>query len=145
MTNKLLLLAAAGTLAFASCQSDVRTTGTDEEMQAKIDSAVQARMTEMQAQLAAQNDSLINAVAMMRADSMMASAAAAGNNNTGMRRTVPTRPSTSPRNTTNTGTPRTEQDRKFENRENGNPSGQTISPDKAKEQDDKFNRRGGGN
>lgn len=114
MTNKFLLLAVAGTLALASCQSDVRTTGTDEEMQAKIDSAVQARMQEMQAQLAAQNDSLINAVAMMRADSMMASAAAAGRNNTGVRRTVPTtRPGTAPtvNNTPRSNTPRNVNDR----------------------------------
>jgi hypothetical protein len=97
MTNKFLLLAAAGTLAFASCQNEGSGDAmNDEMMQAKIDSAVQARMGEMQAQLAAQNDSLINAMAMMKADSMMAAAAAAGNNNTGIRRTVPTRPGTRP-------------------------------------------------
>ena len=103
MTNRLLLLAAtAGTLAFASCQNEGSNGLTDEMMQAKIDSAVQSRMEEMQAQLAAQNDSLINALAMMKADSMMA---AAGNSNTGMRRTVTTRPTTT-RPTTPT-TPKT--------------------------------------
>lgn len=142
MTNKLILLAAAGTFALASCQSDVRTTDNDEVMQAKIDSAVQSRMEEMQAQLAAQNDSLINAMAMMRADSMMA--ASAGSNNTGVRRAVPTRPTTTPQVSTPAATPRTEQDRKFENRENGG-NNQTISTEKAKEQDNKFDRRGGGN
>jgi hypothetical protein len=101
MTNKFLLLAAAaGTLALASCQNESGGDAmNDEMMQAKIDSAVQARMGEMQAQLAAQNDSLINAMAMMKADSMMAAAAAAGNNNTGIRRTVPTRPGTRPATT----------------------------------------------
>lgn len=110
MTNKFLLLAvAAGALTLASCQNDAGGDAmSDEVMQAKIDSAVQARMGEMQAQLAAQNDSLINAMAMMKADSMMAAAAAAGNNNTGVRRTVPTRPSitkpTTPTSTTPTPT-----------------------------------------
>ena len=126
MTNKLLILAAAGTLALASCQGDVRTTGTDEEMQAKIDSAVQGRMEEMQAQLAAQNDSLINAHAMMRADSMMAASAAAGNNNTGMRRTVPTRPNTTA-NTTPAPptTPRTDKENNLDRMrgsDNGTPA-----------------------
>lgn len=126
MNNKLLLLAAAGTLALASCQNETAGTDNAEMMQAKIDSAVQARMGEMQAQLAAQNDSLINAMAMMKADSMMA--AAAGNNNTGVRRTVPTRSGTRPttvapsNNTVGNGKPAMGGDNKAGSVGNGKPA-----------------------
>ena len=110
MTNKFLLLAAAaGTLTFASCTNEAGDGAmTDEMMQAKIDSAVQSRMEEMQMQLAMQNDSLINAMAMMKADSILA--ARAGGAATSRNTTRPTRPTTTkpttpttPTTPTNTG------------------------------------------
>lgn len=105
MTNKLLLIAAAaGTLAFTSCQNETGGEAmNDEMMQAKIDSAVQARMAEMQAQLAAQNDSLINAMALIKADSIMA-ARGTGATTSSRTPTRPTRPTTTTTNTTPAGT-----------------------------------------
>ncbi len=145
MNNKLLLLAAAGTLALASCQNETAGTDNAEMMQAKIDSAVQARMGEMQAQLAAQNDSLINAMAMMKADSMMAAAAAAGNNNTGVRRTVPTRPSATPTRGTTTATPTTANDKqsKFDRMAGAEEGSRTATKAETQEKQDKFDRMKG--
>ena len=145
MTNKLLLLAAAGALAFASCQTETGGGMNDEMMQAKVDSAVQARMAEMQAQLAAQNDSLINAMAMMKADSMMAATAAAGNNNAGARRTVPARPNTSAP-TTAPAAPTTSNDKatKFD-RLQGKEGSNTATKAETEEKKSKFDRMKGGN
>jgi len=125
--RSLILAAATGALAFAaSCNNDSGNTTDEAVIQAKIDSAVQARMEEMQAQLAAQNDSLINAMAMMKADSMMAAAAAAGNNNTGVNRTVrttqPTRPTTTRPATVGNGKPSMQQGQQSGTVGNGKPS-----------------------
>jgi|GEM_PF-1729234 len=67
--KKQLFLVAGAVLTFASCQSDSANTG---DSQAQIDSAVNARVEELRTQMMLENDSLINAEAQRRADSMIA-------------------------------------------------------------------------
>ncbi len=66
--KKQLLLAAGTVLALASCQNEAANTA---DTQTHIDSAVNARVEEISMQLMMQNDSLINAEAQRRADSII--------------------------------------------------------------------------
>jgi hypothetical protein len=66
MKKQGLLLIAGGMLALASCQNNV-STGTSD---AQIDSMVNARVEELRTEMMMQNDSLINAMAIMKADSI---------------------------------------------------------------------------
>ncbi len=68
MKKQFLFLMAGGLLAFASCNNAAEG-GMSE---AQIDSAVNARVEEIRAEMMAQNDSLINAMAQMKADSIIA-------------------------------------------------------------------------
>lgn len=68
MRKQSLLLAAAGVLALASCNTE---TGNADEAQAKIDSMVNARVDEIRMELKAKNDSIINELATWRADSII--------------------------------------------------------------------------
>jgi hypothetical protein len=72
MKKHALLLLAGGLLTFAACTNEQATTGgyTTEQ----FDSAVDARLNELRAQLVASNDSMINALAQWKADSMIAAA-----------------------------------------------------------------------
>lgn len=70
MKKQSLLLITGGLLALASCNTN--TAGNDEEMQAKVDSMVNERVEEIRLELQMRNDSLINEMAMYRADSIMA-------------------------------------------------------------------------
>lgn len=67
--KKQLLLIAGTVITLASCQNEAANTG---DMQAQIDSAVNARVEEMRIQLMMENDSLINAEAQRKADSIIA-------------------------------------------------------------------------
>ena len=69
MKKQTLLLMAGGILALASCNNEQANTGMS---QAQVDSAVNARVEEIRGELMAQNDSLINALAQWKADSMIA-------------------------------------------------------------------------
>lgn len=71
MKKQLLLLTAGSMLAFASCKNEAPAIDAGAS-QAQIDSIVNARVEEMRAELMAQNDSLINALAQWKADSMIA-------------------------------------------------------------------------
>jgi hypothetical protein len=71
MKKQLLLLTAGGMLAFASCKNEAPVADAGAS-QAQIDSIVNARVEEIRAELMAQNDSLINALAQWKADSMIA-------------------------------------------------------------------------
>ena len=64
MKKYAILFVAGSIIAFASCGDD-NNTATQEQ----IDSIANARTAAMEAELKAQNDSLINAMAMMKADS----------------------------------------------------------------------------
>ena len=66
MKKQGLLLIAGGLLALASCQNDANTGASD----AQIDSMVNARVEELRMEMMMQNDSLINAMATMKADSI---------------------------------------------------------------------------
>ncbi len=70
MKKQTLLLMAGGMLALASCNNNAAE-GTGAS-QAQIDSMVNARVEEIRTEMMAQNDSLINAMAAMRADSIVA-------------------------------------------------------------------------
>ena len=68
MKKQTLLLLAGGLLTIASCTSEAGGGYTQEQ----VDSAVNARVAEMQAAMQASNDSAINALAQLKADSMIA-------------------------------------------------------------------------
>ncbi len=70
MKKQTLLLLAGGMLAFASCNN--APAGGGGMSQAQVDSAVNARVDAMRTELTMQNDSLINAMAQIKADSMIA-------------------------------------------------------------------------
>lgn len=72
MKKQSLLLITGGILAFASCNSD--TAGNADNSQAKIDSMVNERVEEIRMELQMKNDSIINELAIYRADSIMAAA-----------------------------------------------------------------------
>ena len=64
MKKYAILLLAGSIIGFSSCGDDSNTT-----TQEQIDSAANARAAAIEAELTAKNDSLINAMAMMKADS----------------------------------------------------------------------------
>lgn len=70
MKKQSLLLITGGILAFASCNPD--TSGNAEEMQAKVDSIVNARVEQIRMELQEKNDEYIMEMAIYRADSIMA-------------------------------------------------------------------------
>ena len=101
MKKQTLVLLAGGLLTFAACTNDQATGGYTQE---QLDSAVNARVTEIQAQLQASNDSAINALAQIKADSMLA-AMKGGGSVTRSTTTKTTTPATSTTTTTTTTTP----------------------------------------
>jgi hypothetical protein len=93
--RKQLLLIAGTVLTLASCQNEAANTG---DNQAQIDSAVNARVEELRTQMMLQNDSLINAEAQRRADSMIA--AMQGNSSAPIQKTTPKAGATTSKPTT---------------------------------------------
>ncbi|MBL7683968.1 MAG: hypothetical protein JNK00_11470 [Flavipsychrobacter sp.] len=71
MKKQTLLLLAGGMLAMASCQNEAPAVSNGPS-EAQIDSMVNARVEAIRTELMAQNDSLINALAQWKADSMIA-------------------------------------------------------------------------
>ncbi|OSZ79322.1 hypothetical protein CAP35_14005 [Chitinophagaceae bacterium IBVUCB1] len=71
MKKQSLLLLAGGMLALASCQNEAAAPAAGPS-EAQIDSMVNARVEEARMELMASNDSLINALAQWKADSMIA-------------------------------------------------------------------------
>lgn len=69
MKKHSFLVLAGGLLAFAACNNPSANTGAS---QAQIDSMVNARVEAIRAEMTASNDSMINAMAQIKADSMMA-------------------------------------------------------------------------
>jgi hypothetical protein len=69
MKKQAVLLMAAGLMSFASCTTE---THESDMSQAQIDSAVNARVEEIRMEMMLQNDSLINALAQIKADSIIA-------------------------------------------------------------------------
>lgn len=69
MKKQSLLLIGGAMLAFASCQQENTTGGFTQE---QVDSIVNARVEEQMMALQASNDSTINALAQMKADSIIA-------------------------------------------------------------------------
>jgi hypothetical protein len=97
MKKQTLLLLAGGLLTIASCTSEPGATGgyTQEQM----DSAVTARVAELQGQMQASNDSAINALAQIKADEMIA---AMKGGSTIKKTTVKSNPTTTTTTTTTT-------------------------------------------
>ena len=71
MKKQALFVLAGGLLTFAACTNDQAAGGYTQE---QVDSAVDARLIELQAQMQASNDSIINVMAQWKADSMIAAA-----------------------------------------------------------------------
>ena len=72
MKKQLLFITAGTMLAFASCKNETPATAEAGASQAQIDSMVNAKVDAIRADLMAQNDSMINAMAQWKADSMIA-------------------------------------------------------------------------
>jgi len=70
MKKQSLLLITGGLLAMASCNTEPAATA--DNSQAKIDSMVNERVEQIRLELQAQNDSIINEMAVFRADSIIA-------------------------------------------------------------------------
>ena len=94
MKKQSLLLIATALVAFTACQSE--STGYSEE---QVDSTVNARVEEIRMQMMMQNDSIISALAIQRADSIIA--AMKGGNEV----TTTTRRTTTVRNNPNANAP----------------------------------------
>ncbi|RZL40818.1 MAG: hypothetical protein EOP00_26070, partial [Pedobacter sp.] len=116
MRKQSLLFVAGAVLFLASCQN---TASENTVSQEQIDSAVNAREAEIRAEMQAANDSLIDAEAMRRVDSIM---------NTGKQPVPATTTKQAPPRTTGTKTggtkpavtpPRSTQDEKFDQRQDG--------------------------
>jgi len=134
MKKYAILILAGSIIGFASCGDDSNTT-----TQEQIDSIANARSAAMEAEMKAQNDSLINAMAMMKADSAARadSMARISVSSTTTTRTTTTTKVVKPA-TPKPTTTKSRQEEKFESR--GNPTA-PITEEKKKEQEDKFNRR----
>ena len=145
MKKYAFILLAGGFLGLAACGDNKNTT-----TQEQIDSTVNARSAALEAEAKAKNDSLINAMARMRADSAMMADSLA---KLGMTKksvttkvTTTTTPALRPGSLNSTRTERqSEQDRKFQQMGGKTDTKVTteISKEKKKEQDDKFNQMGG--
>ena len=118
MKKQALFLMAGALVAFASCNN----APTEGASQAQIDSTVNARVEEIRLQLMAENDSLINALAQMKADSMIAAMKGGGVRSTTKK--TKTNNSTISTNNTNTGTgvatPTNSKDGRFNGQGNSN-------------------------
>ncbi|RYE24693.1 MAG: hypothetical protein EOP51_06570 [Sphingobacteriales bacterium] len=89
MKKGLLFIAGGMLLAMASCQNEANTGTSD----AQIDSMVNARVEELRTEMMMQNDSLINAMAIMKADSICG-AKTAGTSTSGTKKpSTPAKPS----------------------------------------------------
>lgn len=97
--KKQLLLIAGTVLTLASCQNEAANT-TDN--QAQIDSAVNARVEELRMEMMMQNDSIINAEAQRRADSIVAAMGNANSSTPPKKTATPSKPT---ENTTSTAQP----------------------------------------
>ncbi len=135
MKKTAILFVSGAMLSLAACQPD----NSGANNQEQIDSMVNARVEEIRMQLMMQNDSMINAMAQMRADSIIAGMKGGNAVVTKKVTTTTTRVNTPPP-VTPAPPVQTTQDTKFDTRANGTNE---ISTDKKKEQDNKFNKRGG--
>ncbi len=75
MKKQALFLMAGALVAFASCNTATNNEGAS---QAQIDSMVNARVEEIRLEMMSQNDSLINAMALVKADSIIAAMKSGG-------------------------------------------------------------------
>ncbi len=102
MKTRILLFSAAAALALSSCNNEVKTDGTATGVdQSQIDGLVNAKLDSLRTVLMAQNDSLINAMAQIKADSMVD--AMRGGTASTTRPTRPTRPTTGGTTNNNSG------------------------------------------
>lgn len=104
MKKQALLLLAGGLLTFAACTNEQAPAGG--YTQEQLDSAVNARVSELQAGMQASNDSAINALAQWKADSMIAAAKGGTTSKTTTTKTSPGKTTTSTTTTTTTPPPK---------------------------------------
>ena len=107
MKKQTLLLLTGGLLTFAACNNNTNQNAS----QAEIDSMVNVKVAELQVQMQAKNDSIINALAQVKADSMVAamnggvhtSSASKGTSkgHTGTTKPETNKPETNPNNVNN--------------------------------------------
>ena len=128
--KKQLLLLAGSAFILASCGSN----NNPAQTQAQIDSTVNAKMQQHDAENAAKNDSTLKAIEKEKADAM--SKEHATKTTTHTKTTHTTVKETTPPPPT-----QTQQDNKFDNRQPGNQNKTSLTPEQQKAQDDKFNRR----
>lgn len=131
MKKQALFLLAGGLLTFAACTNEQANTGG--YTQEQLDSAVNARVAELQAAMQASNDSAINALAQWKADSMIA--AAKGQAPTTTRPTKPSTPSTpsTPKTEDPKPTTPTPTGKNSESQKNGEATGKNSEAQKSGE------------
>lgn len=127
-----LLLFTGATLALASCGGD--TSGNNAPSQAQIDSMVNARVEELKAEMAAKNDSMINAMAQMKADSIIA----ATKSGSTTAKNVPAK-TTKPATTKPTTPPKSDKQDKLD-RMSGNNDTKKVTPQQTEEKKGKLDR-----
>ena len=141
MKKQSFLFIAGALFAFASCQND---TNDSAASQAQIDSAVNAQVEELRMQMMMQNDSIINAEAQRRADSMIAEMKATANTG-GNRNTAKTTKPTQPKTTTPSATPvNNPKSDKLNEMSGGNQSDKKqVTPEDTKKKKGKLNEMSG--
>jgi hypothetical protein len=105
MKKSALFLLAGGLLTFAACTNEQAPAGG--YTQEQVDSAVNARVLELQAAMQATNDSTINALAQWKADSMIAAAKGGTTIKSTTTKTSPGKTSTTTTTTTTAPPPKT--------------------------------------
>lgn len=139
--KKQILLVAAAAFILASCGSNEKKQ--EGPTQAQIDSAVNAKMAQHDAENAAKNDSTLKAIEAEKAAAMAKeqelkqqqhSGGAKKHSGSGKKEAAAPPPPPPP------APAKSAQDSKFENRQGNQPAQKTAEEQKA--QDDKFNRRG---
>ncbi len=140
--KKQILLLAGSALILASCGSNNNNQANE---QAKIDSITKANAALQDQMNKAKNDSTINAMAKIKADSIeLANKAAAKPEASAKHHEHKAKePVAAPTPAPPPPPVKTAQDNKFDSRQPGNQSKPTLTPEQQKAQEDKFNRRGG--
>ncbi len=130
MKKYALLLLSGSILTLAACGSNENNT-----TQAQIDSTAAARSAAMETDLKAKNDSLINEMAKMRADSAMKTSAPATTTTT---TTVPAQTHASVRTSSHSSSTK---GTKTTSTKATTPPNSTITKEQKQQQDNKFNER----
>jgi len=142
MKKQSMLFIAGALITLASCQNNTDNAAAD---QAQIDSIANARAEELRMQMQAQNDSIINAEAQRKADSIaMATKPTAPARTTNTRPATPSKPASQPETPATSPTRNPKQD-KLDKMTGTSESGtkKEVTPEDTKKKKDKLKEMGG--